>query len=307
MKSILGMSKKHVLVIVGPTAVGKTKLTVDLAEQLGVNVLNADSRQIFKELSIGTAKPTPQEMRGVKHYFVDDRSIATDFSAGHFEKEGLEVLNKIFEKDDIAIVSGGSGLYVDALCYGFSEIPKVEEEIRTRLKERVKEEGLDVLYAELEKLDPEYAQKIEPENQQRIVRALEVCLGTGQPFSSFRTGSAEKRNFYLHFIGLELPREVLYDRINRRMDQMIEAGLFEEAERMLPFRQHNALQTVGYSEIFGYLDGLYDKKEAIRLLKRNSRRYAKRQLTWFKKNESIHWFEPTHFDEILKLVKSWVD
>lgn len=277
------MPEKHVLVIVGPTAVGKTQLTVQLAKELGVSVLNADSRQVFKELKIGTAKPTPIEMSGVKHYFVNDRNITQEFSAGHFEKEGLEVLAEIFENRDVAIVSGGSGLYVDALCYGFSDIPKVKNELRENLKERVKKEGLEVLFEQLKILDPNYANEIDPDNQQRIVRALEVCIGTGKPFSAFRTGSAQKRDFKIHFIGLELPRELLYERINSRMDMMVENGLFEEAQRMLPYRQHNALQTVGYTEIFGYLDGHYDKQEAIRLLKRNSRRYAKRQLTWFKK------------------------
>lgn len=301
------MPEKHVLVIVGPTAVGKTQLTVQLAKELGVSVLNADSRQVFKELKIGTAKPAPIEMSGVKHYFVNDRNITQEFSAGHFEKEGLEVLAEIFKNRDVAIVSGGSGLYVDALCYGFSDIPKVKNELRENLKERVKKEGLEVLFEQLKILDPNYANEIDPDNQQRIVRALEVCIGTGKPFSAFRTGSAQKRDFKIHFIGLELPRELLYERINSRMDMMVENGLFEEAQRMLPYRQHNALQTVGYTEIFGYLDGHYDKQEAIRLLKRNSRRYAKRQLTWFKKNESVHWFEPTQIDQILKLVKSWID
>ena len=301
------MPEKHVLVIVGPTAVGKTQLTVKLAKELGVSVLNADSRQVFKELKIGTAKPAPIEMSGVKHYFVNDRNITQEFSAGHFEKEGLEVLAEIFKNRDVAIVSGGSGLYVDALCYGFSDIPKVKNELRENIKERVKKEGLEVLFEQLKILDPNYANEIDPDNQQRIVRALEVCIGTGKPFSAFRTGSAQKRNFKIHFIGLELPRELLYERINSRMDMMVENGLFEEAQRMLPYRQHNALQTVGYTEIFGYLDGHYDKQEAIRLLKRNSRRYAKRQLTWFKKNESVHWFEPTQIDQILKLVKSWID
>ena len=297
------MHKKHLIVIVGPTAVGKTKLTVDLAEKIGANVLNADSRQVFKELEIGTAKPTREEMRGVQHYFVNDRSINQEFSAGHFEREGLETLKRIFKKQEVAIVSGGSGLYIDALCFGFSEIPEVAEDIRNQLKNRVLEEGIEKLYFELVALDPVYALQIEPENQQRIVRALEVCLGTGKSFSSFRTGSATVRDFDFFFIGLELPREVLYERINARMDQMIAKGLFDEAKNMYSYREHNALQTVGYTEIFGYLEGKYDKEEAIRLLKRNSRRYAKRQLTWFKKNESIHWFEPTQFENILTLVK----
>lgn len=300
------MRRKQLIVIVGPTAVGKTKLTVQLAREIGAKVINADSRQVFKELSIGTAKPKNEEMEGVKHYFVNDRSIKEEFSAGHFEREGLDLLDHLFKTDDYLILSGGSGLYIDALCYGFSEIPEVDHTVRYELKERVKKEGLGILYDELVKLDPEYAQKIDADNQQRVVRALEVCIGTGKPFSYFRTGSAFLRNFKLHFIGLELPREILYDRINKRMDKMIANGLFEEAEKMKQYRHHNALQTVGYSEIYGYLDNEYDKEEAIRLLKRNSRRYAKRQLTWFKKNESIHWFEPTQYNEILKLVNSWI-
>lgn len=299
-----GMNKKNLIVIVGPTAVGKTDLTVELAAHLSSKVLNADSRQVFKELEIGTAKPSSSELRGVTHYFVDDRSISEEFSAGHFEREGLEVLNTIFSADDIAILSGGSGLYIDALCYGFSIIPKVDDNIRTSLKERVLAEGIDILYNELLELDPAYAKSIEPENQQRIIRALEVCLGTGKSFSSFRTGASQQRDFRLHFIGLELPREILYERINTRMDAMIDNGLFEEAKRNEKFKNYNALQTVGYSEIFGFFDGKYDKEEAIRLLKRNSRRYAKRQLTWFKKNEMVQWFEPPQIKEILEYLKN---
>jgi len=298
------MNNKHLVVIVGPTGVGKTALTVDLALNLGVKVLNADSRQVFKELSIGTAKPTTKEMKGVRHYFVNDRSIQDDFSAGHFEKEGLELLQKIFEKEDIAILSGGSGLYIDALCYGFSTIPIVDPQIRKILNARVVEEGVESLYKQLQQLDPEYANSINGENQQRIVRALEVCLATGNTFSSYRVGSALERGFNLHFIGLELPRAVLYERINERMDLMIDRGLFEEANMNAQYKFSNALKTVGYSEIFGYFEGLYDKTEAIRLLKRNSRRYAKRQLTWFKKNELVQWFEPTHFEQIISYLEN---
>lgn len=301
------MNKKDLIVIIGPTAVGKTALTVDLALHLKVKVLNADSRQVFKELEIGTAKPSLSELHGVKHYFIDDRSIKEEFSAGHFEREGLQILNTLFEEDHIAILSGGSGLYVDALCYGFSDIPKIETHIRAELKERVHKEGIESLYSELQILDPTYAERLEPENQQRIVRALEVCLGTGKSFSSFRTGATQPRDFNLHFIGLELPREVLYDRINARMDVMIENGLFEEAKRNEKFKHQNALQTVGYSEIFGYFEGKYDKGEAVRLLKRNSRRYAKRQLTWFKKNQLVQWFEPTQINEILEYLKNRID
>jgi len=299
------MIKKKLIVIVGPTAVGKTKLTVDLAEKINVKVLNADSRQVFKELTIGTAKPKKEELRDVVHYFINDRSINEEFSAGYFEKEGLKILHEIYKKEDVAILSGGSGLYIDALCYGFSDIPKVDLSIRAKLKERFELEGLSSLYDELFKLDPNYAISIDSGNQQRIIRALEVCIGTGNTFSSYRTGSAHNRQFELYFIGLELPREILYERINKRMDEMIANGLFEEAKRVENYRHINALQTVGYSEIFNYFDGDYDKKEAIRLLKRNSRRYAKRQLTWFKKNESVHWFEPSQLNEIMSLINSW--
>lgn len=297
------MRAKHLVVIVGPTAVGKTALTVQLAKLWRAPVLNADSRQVFKELAIGTAKPTPDEMEGVPHYFVNDRSITSPFSAGHFEQEGLLRLNELFKTYATVLVSGGSGLYIDALCYGFSEMPRVDIELRNTLKLRVESEGLGSLYSQLLQLDPDYAARIDPENQQRIVRALEVCLATGRPFSSFRTGAASQRNFKLHFIGLELPREELYQRINKRMDAMLAAGLFNEAKMNEKYKHLNALQTVGYSEIFGYLDGQYTKEEAIRLLKRNSRRYAKRQLTWFKKNKEIQWFSPNHLQAIMAYLK----
>lgn len=300
------MNKKHLIVIVGPTAVGKTTLTVELALNLHAKVLNADSRQVFKELTIGTAKPTKKELKGVPHFFVNDRSINEEFSAGRFEEEGLDILKAIYKEDNVAILSGGSGLYIEALCYGFSDIPKVDSGIRVSLKNRVNAEGVESLYSELMELDPDYANGIKSENQQRIVRALEICLGTGKPFSSFRTGSSQQREFILLFIGLELPREILYDRINKRMDLMIENGLFEEAKMNETYKSHNALQTVGYNEIFRYFEGEYDREEAIRLLKRNSRRYAKRQLTWFKKNESIQWFHPSQIDEIILVVKKWI-
>lgn len=297
------MNKKHLIVVVGPTAVGKTALTVQLAKHFGVKVLNADSRQVFKELSIGTAKPTLDELNGIQHFFINDRSINDEFSAGHFEKEGLASLEEIYKNEDVAILSGGSGLYIDALCFGFSDIPKVDSSIRLMLKERENEEGVEQLFKELQLLDPDYAKSINSENQQRIIRALEICIGTGKPFSSFRTGSKEQRSFNLIFIGLELPREVLYDRINARMDEMIANGLFEEAKLNKNYKHINALKAVGYSEIFGFFEGKYDKQEAIRLLKRNSRRYAKRQLTWFKKNDLVQWFEPTELNQIISRIK----
>jgi tRNA dimethylallyltransferase len=292
------MSVKSLFVVVGPTAVGKTAVSVALAEKLSCAIISADSRQSFKEMRIGTARPTLQEMKGVRHYFVDDRSIANEFSAGKFEKEALKVLADEFRKNDVCFVVGGSGLYVDALCLGLNDFPEVGAEVRELLNKKLLEDGIEELYKQLRIVDPVYANEVEPKNSQRIIRALEVFNSSGKPFSSFRQGMNSRRNFNIHYIGLEMPREQLYNRINKRMDKMIADGLFDEAIGLLPFRHKNALQTVGYNEIFVFHDGLIDKKEAIRLLKRNSRRYAKRQLTWFKRNEEITWFRPQDLDEI---------
>ncbi len=292
------MTKNTLVVIVGPTAVGKTALSVQLAQELGCAVLNADSRQVFKELNIGTAKPTEAEMQGVRHYFVNDRSITEDFSAGIFEREALAVLQREFTQQPVCIMSGGSGLYIDAVCYGLDAFPKVDKALREQLTQRLEQEGARALYKELQQVDPDYAAMVEPTNSQRIVRGLEVYLASGQTYSSLRKGSSRQRDFELYFIGLEMPRDELYERINQRMDAMIAAGLFDEVRALLPYREKNALQTVGYQEVFLYLDGQIDKAEAIRLLKRNSRRYAKRQLTWFKRNEQIKWYHPQDFESI---------
>jgi tRNA dimethylallyltransferase len=298
------MPDKLLIVIVGPTAVGKTRVAVELAKNLNCAVINADSRQLFKEMTIGTAKPTMAEMEGVKHYFVNDRSISQAFSAGKFEKEALAVIDREFDQRNVCILSGGSGLYIDAVCLGLDAFPQVETDIRNELNRQLDELGVDSLYQELVKVDPEYANEIESNNSQRIIRALEIYRSSGITYSSLRTGMASQRNFAVLFIGLEMPRDELYDRINIRMDKMIKNGLFEEAIKLLPFRHKNALQTVGYNEVFLYHDGLIDKDEAIRLLKRNSRRYAKRQLTWFKRNKEVNWFHPLATDKILMLIHS---
>jgi tRNA dimethylallyltransferase len=292
------MPVKSLFVIVGPTAVGKTAVSVELAQKLSCAIISADSRQLFQEMQIGTAKPTPQEMKGVRHYFVDDRSIAGEFSAGKFEKEALKVLDDEFSSNDTCLVVGGSGLYIDALCLGLNDFPQVRPQVRELLNKKLVEDGIESLYNQLQEVDPVYADEVEPKNSQRIVRALEIYNSSGKPFSSFRQGMNSRRNFNIYYIGLEMPRDQLYDRINQRMDTMIAEGLFTEAIGLLPFRSKNALQTVGYNEVFMFHDGLIDKKEAIRLLKRNSRRYAKRQLTWFKRNEEITWFHPQDLDEI---------
>ena len=292
------MPDKSLIVLVGPTAVGKTAISVELAKKLSCAVISADSRQLFKEMQIGTAKPSPGEMSGVKHYFIDDRSIEVEFSAGKFEIEALQVIEQEFAGNNVCMVVGGSGLYIDALCLGLNDFPVVEPEIREALNKRLLNEGVEKLYQQLVEVDPEYAKEIESKNTQRIVRALEIFNSSGMAFSSFRLGMSSQRNFNIHYIGLELPREQLYQRINQRMDLMIEQGLFDEAIGLLAYRHKNALQTVGYNEVFMYHDGIIDKNEAIRLLKRNSRRYAKRQLTWFKRNEEIKWFSPEDLDKI---------
>lgn len=294
---------KNLIVLVGPTAVGKTAVSVSLAEKLGCSIINADSRQAFKELRIGTAKPTHEEMRDVKHYFVNDRSITDEISAGKFEDFALDVISDEFKHNDLCMMSGGSGLYIEAVCYGLNSFPEVKKEIRSQLMTALKEDGVDSLYSQLTTVDPEYAALIEPRNSQRIVRALEIYRSSGKTYSSLRTGMNSIRDFKLIFIGLERPREELYDRINRRMDQMIDQGLFEEAAALIDHKHTNALQTVGYNEVYLYLEGKVDKTEAIRLLKRNSRRYAKRQMTWFNRNPETEWFCPDEIDEMLNYIK----
>jgi tRNA dimethylallyltransferase len=249
-------------------------------------------------MQIGTAKPTLKEMGGVKHYFIDDRSIEIEFSAGKFEQEALQVIDRELVDNDVCIVVGGSGLYIDALCLGLNDFPVVKPEIREALNKRLVEDGVEKLYQQLTEVDPDYAKDIESKNSQRIIRALEIYNSSGKTYSSFRLGMSSRRTFNIYYIGLEMPREQLYQRINSRMDKMIEQGLFDEAIGLLKYRNKNALQTVGYNEVFMYHDDIIDKKEAIRLLKRNSRRYAKRQLTWFKRNEEIKWFNPQDLDKI---------
>ena len=294
---------KLLVVIVGPTAVGKTMVSIELARRFHCAIINADSRQVYREMSVGTAKPTPEEMASVKHYFVDDRSISEDWSAGQFEREALKVIENEFSSNDICIMSGGSGLYVDALCYGLNSFPEVDSEIRQDLMARLKKEGVESLYNQLLTVDPEYASQTERQNSQRIIRALEIYLSSGQKYSELRTGMNSIRNFEILFIGLERDREELYNRINQRMDQMISEGLFDEAEALYEFKDKNALQTVGYNEVFFYLDGEIDKPEAVRILKRNSRRYAKRQMTWFKRNPETEWFHPDEIDRIESFIE----
>ncbi|MDO9550896.1 tRNA (adenosine(37)-N6)-dimethylallyltransferase MiaA [Rhodonellum sp.] len=297
---------KHLLVIVGPTAVGKTELCLNLAKNFKTEIISSDSRQFFREMELGTAKPSAEELKMARHHFINTLSIHEEYDVKKFERDTLFLLETLFESHDLVVMTGGSGLYVDAICKGFDDIDAVDPNIRRELIQSFESEGIEPLQRELLNCDPEYYRTVDLQNPQRLMRALEVFRGTGKPFSAFREKKIQPRPFGIIKIGLERDREDLYVRINLRMDQMIEKGLFDEAEGLYPFRHLNALQTVGYSEIFGFIEGKYDKEEAVRLLKRNSRRYAKRQFTWFKKDEQIHWFHPDQYLEIQNLIRNHI-
>lgn len=292
----------YLLTVVGPTAVGKTSLAIELAQHFNTEIISADSRQLYQEIEIGTAKPSKEELAQVRHYFVNSHSIFTEVSAGKYEKEVLELSERLFTTYKYVVMAGGSGLYVDAVTKGFAEMPAIAPEIRERLNEKLKEVGLEKLVEQLMSVDPVYAVEVDKNNPQRVIRALEVFTGTGIPYSQWRKPPEKNRKFNVVKIGLDLPREQLYQRINDRMDRMIEAGLFEEAASLYQHRHLNALQTVGYKEIFDFMAGHYNKEECIRLLKRNSRRYAKRQLTWFRKDTGIRWFSPDDKKGIVEYV-----
>lgn len=284
-------AKPRLISIVGPTAVGKTSVAIEIARKLKTEIISSDSRQFFKELQLGTAKPSSDELSLVPHHFISHLSIKESYNAGMFERDAISLLNQLFKVHHQVIMVGGSGLYCQAVWKGIDYMPEVDITIRTELNDLFKKDGINPLREELRRLDPDYYEIVDTNNHVRLIRALEVIRSTGKKYSSFRTdsGVVEQRNFENLIIGLEMDRELLYQRIDTRMDQMIINGLFEEAKHFFPFRELNALQTVGYQEIFGYLEGLYPYEEAVRLLKRNSRHYAKRQLTWFKKNKSIKW------------------
>ncbi len=298
---------KYLIAIVGPTAVGKTELAIKLSNQFGVDILSADSRQFYRELTIGTAKPSKEQLEEVRHHFINSHSIHDFYSAGRYEKDVLALLDSLFTQTSIAILVGGSGMYIDAVCNGLNKQPEVPEGIRIHYKNLFNENGLEPLLTELRELDRTYYDEVDQSNPQRVIRALEVCRHTGQKFSSFNERKIEKRPFKIVKVGLTMDRAILYKRIDYRMDSMIIKGLFEEAEHLYPFKDLYALQTVGYSEIFKFMDGAYDKTEAIRLLKRNSRRYAKRQLTWFKRDPHIKWFEPGNEKSILEFLNIQLD
>lgn len=288
-------NKKKLWVITGPTAVGKTQLTVDLAKKWKTVIFSCDSRQFYKELSVGTAKPTESEKQGVHHYFIDSHSLNQAITAGQYEKKALELLEKCFQEHDNIILTGGSGLYLNALLFGLDEFPPIHDEVKEKVNYLYETEGLIGIQNELKKIDIESFNTIDIQNPRRILRALEVSLSSGHPYSSFLKKSNSNRNFETEIIVLNRDREELYARINQRVDEMMANGLLEEAKNVLPFKVLPVLQTVGYQELFPYFEGKYDLNRAIELIKQNSRRYAKRQLTWFRKLENTRWMHPDLF------------
>ncbi|MBQ1636940.1 MAG: tRNA (adenosine(37)-N6)-dimethylallyltransferase MiaA [Bacteroidales bacterium] len=276
-------------IILGPTGVGKTDYALALARRVGSPVVSCDSRQVFREMRIGTARPTDAQLAEVPHYFIADRSVTEPFTAGQFELEALALLDRLFQDHETVVMAGGSGLYIDALCNGLDDFPPADPELREQLSARLRQEGVAALRAELRLLDPESYAALDPANGQRIVRALEVTIATGRKFSSFKTHANKERPFAIEKTGLTRPRAELYARIDARVDAMMAEGLLDEARALLPHRALPALNTVGYKELFDYFDGKYDLAEAVRLIKRNTRHYAKKQLTWWGRDASIRW------------------
>lgn len=293
---------KSLVVLLGPTAVGKTELALSLATHIGSPIINADSRQLYADLRIGTAAPTAEQMARVKHYFVGILALRDYYSAARYEAEVLQLTEQLFETHDRLLLSGGSMLYIDAVCNGIDDIPTVEEETRTMLRQRLETEGLETLARELKLLDPEYYAQVDLKNTKRIVHALEICYQTGRTFTSFRTATRKQRPFNIVKIGLRREREELFERINHRVDQMMSDGLLDEARALLPYRDENALNTVGYKEMFHVLDGTWELPFAVERLKKNTRVYAKKQMTWFAHDNNIRWFHPDDVEGIKMFV-----
>ncbi|RZK92009.1 MAG: tRNA (adenosine(37)-N6)-dimethylallyltransferase MiaA [Pedobacter sp.] len=293
---------KTLIVIVGPTAIGKTALAIDIAKHYNTEIVSADSRQLYKEMEIGTAKPDAKELADAKHHFINSHSVSQLFSTGDFEFEALKVIDSIFENHDIAIMVGGSGLYINAVVNGLDEMPEIDLEIRSKLNRQFEDEGLEVIQNQLRQYDPEYFEKVDTNNPQRMIRGLEVFLSTGQKLSSMLSSTKKQRSFNIIKIGLNTDRAKLYDRINLRVDKMMQNGLLDEVKSLAEHKNYNALNTVGYSEIFDYLDGNVTLEIAVASIKQNTRRFAKRQLTWFRRDDEVKWFEPDQNERIIELI-----
>lgn len=301
------MVQKTLIVIVGPTAIGKTSLAIEVAKHYQTEIISADSRQFFKEMSIGTAKPSDEELAAVPHHFINSHSITQLFSTGDFEVQALALIAQLFNKHDVLVMVGGSGLYINAICNGLDDMPDIDLAIRERLNQQFANEGIEPIRKQLSELDPEYFTKVDQSNPQRMIRGLEVVLSTGQKLSSFLTSNKKKRPFNIIKIGLNTEREKLYEQINHRVDIMMAHGLVEEVKALEPYKELNALKTVGYSEIFDYLDGSIDLPTAVDKIKQNTRRFAKRQLTWFRKDTETTWFEPGESKKVISYVKNYID
>ena len=295
---------RTLIVIVGPTGVGKTETCLRLAEHFHIPIINADSRQLFSEIPIGTAAPTQEQMARVKHYLVGTLGLDDYYSASKFEEDVLCLLDQLFAASLMALLAGGSMMYIDAVCNGIDDIPTIDEHTRSNLKRRLAEEGLPALVDELKQLDPDHWAIVDKHNPRRVVHALEICHMTGKTYTSFRKSQKKERPFNIVKIGLNRPREELYERINRRVDQMMADGLLEEARSVYPKRHLNALNTVGYKELFNYIDGIWTLDEAVERIKGNTRRYCRKQLTWLKRDADIRWFHPDNIEEIIKYIES---
>lgn len=295
----------YLITVIGATAIGKTALGIQLAQHFKTEIISCDSRQFYKEMKIGTAVPSAEELIAAPHYFIQNKSIFDAYNVGQFEKDALKKLEGLFSKNNIVIMVGGSGLYTNAVLEGFDDFPEVNPEIRLKLNKQIENGEIEILQKQLKDLDSDSYSTIEIENPHRLIRALEICIGTGKPYSSFKNKNKVKRNFIPIKIGLTADRELMYERINKRVDLMLEEGLLEEAKKLYPHKELNALQTVGYRELFDYFDGKYSLEIAVDEIKKNTRRFAKRQVTWNKKDPTIHWFDfETAPSEIIKKIKT---
>ena len=298
---------KTLLLIVGPTGVGKTELALRVAERYGCPIVSCDSRQIFREIPIGTAAPTAEEQRRVQHYFVGERSIEDEYNAGQYERDALKLLDSLFAKQDVVVMTGGSMLYADAVCKGLDDLPSVPLFVRADVQREYETKGLAWLQSEVQRLDPAYWAEVDQQNPARLAHCVELCRVTGEPYSALRSHTAKARPFRILKIGLDRPRAELYARIDKRVKQMMEAGLLDEAKAVYPKRALNSLQTVGYKELFAYLDGEYDLDRAIELIQQNSRHYAKRQLTWFRRDKEIHWLNANdEYEKNSDIIDDWL-
>ncbi len=295
---------KTLVVLLGPTAVGKTELSLELAEQLQTSIISADSRQLYADLKIGTAAPTPEQLARIHHHFVGILKLSDYYSAAQYADEVLTLLDTLYQKQDVALMTGGSMMYIDAVCLGMDDIPTIDVETRAKMWQHYDEVGLEGIQRELKLLDPDYYAIVDLKNHKRIIHALEVCYMTGKPFTSFRQRKQTERPFRIIKVGLNRERSELFNRINLRVEQMIQEGMLEEAKKVFPFRDLNSLNTVGYKELFKYLDGEWTLEEAVEKIKRNTRIYAKKQLTWFKKDMSIRWFHPDQRTDIISYINA---